>query len=194
MLQACIDVPKGGSLSWHRQSKALRFALLSLTMTKASLLKDHRTVATLSRVEAAALSPTAFEALQTDHQFHPHHLTDNSPWPILTANSVLSMLVGAVLYFNTVEYGGSLLGLGTLATVSAMYLWFKDVTTEGTFLGRHTRIVQQGLSMGVSLFIVTETLFFMSIFWASASWAPLCRSTLWTVHNLYQHGTVPRAV
>jgi len=130
------------------------------------LLPGHRAVATLSQSQTAALSPASFETLQAAHQFHPHHLTDNSPWPILTANSVLSMLVGAVLYFNTVEYGGTLLTLGALATTSAMYLWFKDVTTEGTFLGRHTRIVQQGLSMGVSLFIVTETLFFMSIFWA----------------------------
>lgn len=128
---------------------------------------NHRTVSSTSQAQSGALSPTSFETLQAAHQYHPHHLTDNSPWPILTANAILSILVGAVLYFNTVEHGGTLLTLGMIATISAMYLWFKDVAAEGTFLGRHTRIVQQGLSIGVSLFIVTETLFFMSIFWAS---------------------------
>lgn len=129
-------------------------------------ISNYRTVSTTSQVRSESLSISSFETLQVQHQYHPHHLTDNSPWPLLAANAVLSILVGAVLYFNTVEFGGILLTLGILSTVAVMYLWFKDVATEGTFLGRHTRIVQQGLSIGVSLFIVTETLFFISIFWA----------------------------
>jgi heme/copper-type cytochrome/quinol oxidase subunit 3 len=35
-----------------------------------------------------------------------------------------------------------------------------------TFLGNHTLAVQRGLSMGVGLFIVSEALFFLAIFWA----------------------------
>lgn len=35
-----------------------------------------------------------------------------------------------------------------------------------TYLGNHTLAVQQGLNMGVALFIVSEALFFLAIFWA----------------------------
>lgn len=35
-----------------------------------------------------------------------------------------------------------------------------------TFLGNHTSAVQKGLNLGVILFIVSEALFFMAIFWA----------------------------
>ena len=35
-----------------------------------------------------------------------------------------------------------------------------------TFLGDHTLAVQKGLNMGVALFIVSEALFFLAIFWA----------------------------
>ena len=35
-----------------------------------------------------------------------------------------------------------------------------------TYLGHHTLAVQRGLNMGVALFIVSEALFFLAIFWA----------------------------
>ena len=115
---------------------------------------------------APVLTEQALRTLQAASQFHPHHLTANSPWPILTANAVLAMLIGAVLWFNGIAYGGTLLALGLTTTTTAFILWFKDVTTEGTLLGLHTKVVQHGLSMGVGLFIVTEAFFFLSIFWA----------------------------
>lgn len=46
-----------------------------------------------------------------------------------------------------------------------MSLWFRDVTTEGTYLGNHTLAVQRGLNLGIGLFIVSEALFFFAIFW-----------------------------
>jgi cytochrome c oxidase subunit 3 len=67
----------------------------------------------------------------------------------------------------------------------SMSLWFRDVISEGTFLGNHTLAVQKGLNMGVALFIVSEALFFLAIFWAffhsalsptielGATWPPL---------------------
>jgi len=34
-----------------------------------------------------------------------------------------------------------------------------------TYIGNHTLAVQRGLNMGVALFIVSEALFFVAIFW-----------------------------
>ena len=54
-----------------------------------------------------------------------------------------------------------------------------------TYLGNHTLAVQRGISMGVGLFVVSEALFFLAIFWAffhsalspsielGAKWPPL---------------------
>jgi cytochrome c oxidase subunit 3 len=47
-----------------------------------------------------------------------------------------------------------------------MSLWFRDIVSEGTYLGNHTLAVQKGLNLGVILFIVSEALFFIAIFWA----------------------------
>ena len=56
--------------------------------------------------------------------------------------------------------------LAFICVVYSMSLWFRDVISEGTYLGNHTLAVQKGLNMGVALFIVSEALFFLAIFWA----------------------------
>jgi cytochrome c oxidase subunit 3 len=109
---------------------------------------------------------TAMTEPRYQFQSHPFHLVELSPWPLLIANAVLSMMIGGVLYMHGIEHGALYLLLGTLATTFAFILWFRDMTTEGTYLGDHTLIVQKGLTIGVSLFIVTEVFFFLSIFWA----------------------------
>jgi len=42
-----------------------------------------------------------------------------------------------------------------------MILWFRDIITEGTYLGHHTIQVQKGLTIGVVLFIISEVFAFL---------------------------------
>jgi hypothetical protein len=65
-------------------------------------------------------------------QAFPYHLVDPSPWPLLTSFALLTMAVGAVMYFHGFANGGNLLTLGFLLTASGMILWFRDVVAEGT--------------------------------------------------------------
>lgn len=103
---------------------------------------------------------------RSTYQGHPFHLVSPSPWPIYTCISLLSLTTSGVLSmhgFNNAEY---FLGLALTLVVSSMSFWFRDVISEGTYLGNHTLAVQKGLNMGVALFIVSEALFFLAIFWA----------------------------
>jgi cytochrome c oxidase subunit 3 len=97
-------------------------------------------------------------------QAFPFHLVEQSPWPIVTSFTLLTMAISAVLYFHGFPFGGELLTLGFVLTVSAMALWFRDVITEGTYLGDHTSQVQAGLNLGVILFIISEVMAFLSVF------------------------------
>lgn len=109
-----------------------------------------------------------------EFQSHPFHLVEPSPWPILVSFSLLSLTTGAVMYMHGHSNGNLLLTLGLILTVSGMVLWFKDIITEGTYEGHHTKQVQTGLIIGVVLFIVSEIFAFFSVFWAFfyASLAP----------------------
>jgi len=47
-----------------------------------------------------------------------------------------------------------------------MFVWWRDVVREATYLGHHTKMVQLGLRYGMILFIVSEVMFFVAFFWA----------------------------
>lgn len=99
-------------------------------------------------------------------QGHPFHLVSPSPWPIFTCISLLTLTTSGVLTMHGFSSAGSWLPAAFTLLISSMFFWFRDVISEGTYLGNHTLAVQRGLNMGVALFIVSEALFFLAIFWA----------------------------
>jgi cytochrome c oxidase subunit 3 len=99
-------------------------------------------------------------------QSHPFHLVEPSPWPLAASIALLTTTLSGVMYFNNYANGGLLLTLGLISTVLSMSLWFRDIIIEGTFQGSHTSKVQQGLTLGFILFVISEVFFFISLFWA----------------------------
>lgn len=104
--------------------------------------------------------------IRSDFQAHPFHLVSPSPWPIYTCISLLTLTMSTVLSMHGFTYAVYFLFLALTLVVSSMSFWFRDVISEATYLGNHTLAVQKGLNMGVALFIVSEALFFLAIFWA----------------------------
>ncbi len=99
-------------------------------------------------------------------QAHPFHLVSPSPWPIYTCIALLTLTTSGVLTMHGFSNANIFLILAFVSLVSSMSFWWRDVISEGTYLGNHTLAVQRGLNMGVALFIVSEALFFLAIFWA----------------------------
>ena len=99
-------------------------------------------------------------------QAHPFHLVSPSPWPIFTSSILLSLTTTGVLSMHGFNFAPKLFFLALISLVYSMALWFRDIIAEATYLGNHTLAVQRGLNMGVALFIVSEALFFLAIFWA----------------------------
>ena len=102
---------------------------------------------------------------RSNFQAHPFHLVSPSPWPLNTSISLLSLTLSAVLSFHSFPNALYVLLFALISLIFSMGLWFRDVISEGTYLGNHTLAVQRGLNMGVALFIVSEALFFLAIFW-----------------------------
>ena len=96
---------------------------------------------------------------------HPFHLVSPSPWPIFTSFSLLTLTTSVVLTMQGFDVSQSFLNLGLIGLIASMSLWFRDVISESTYQGFHTLAVQRGLNMGIGLFIVSEALFFLAIFW-----------------------------
>ena len=99
-------------------------------------------------------------------QAHPFHLVSPSPWPIYTCTSLLTLTTTGVSAMHNFSLAKNILFLVFITLIASMSFWFRDIISEGTYLGNHTLAVQRGLNMGVGLFIVSEALFFLAIFWA----------------------------
>lgn len=103
---------------------------------------------------------------RSNFQAHPFHLVSPSPWPLFTCISLLTVTTAGVLTMHGFSNAQYFLIIALLSLVSSMSFWFRDVISEATYLGNHTLAVQRGINMGVALFIVSEGLFFLAIFWA----------------------------
>jgi hypothetical protein len=103
---------------------------------------------------------------RSNFQAHPFHLVSPSPWPLYTSISLLSLTTSAALSFHGFAFAEYNLMISLLSLILAMAFWWRDVIAEGTYIGHHTLAVQRGLNLGVALFIVSEALFFLAIFWA----------------------------
>nr|BAI53513.1 cytochrome oxidase subunit 3 [Monognathus jesperseni] len=99
-----------------------------------------------------------------NHQSHPFHMVNPSPWPLTGATAALLLASGLTMWFH---YNSLvLLGFGMILMTLTMYQWWRDIIREGTFQGHHTAPVQQGLRYGMILFITSEVFFFLGFFWA----------------------------
>ena len=97
---------------------------------------------------------------------HSYHLVEPSPWPAVGAASAFVTAIGTIMYMHEMPFGGALIGIGLIAILATMYMWWRDVIREAEFQGHHTPIVQLGMRYGMILFIASEVMFFVAFFWA----------------------------
>lgn len=96
--------------------------------------------------------------------FHPYHIVNISPWPLLVGFGALNIVIGIIKIFSYIEI--DLLFISFILILFISLIWWRDVIRERTFQGLHSRVVLRGLIIGIILFIVREVFFFVSFFWA----------------------------
>jgi len=97
---------------------------------------------------------------------HPYHVVESSPWPIGGAFSAFVFASGLIMKFNGVKSSWIILSLGLFLILWSAIMWWKDVVVEGTYQGKHTSHVKEGLKIGTILFFVSECCLFAGFFWA----------------------------
>ena len=56
--------------------------------------------------------------------------------------------------------------VGFALILFTMFMWWRDIIKESTFLKVHNSITEIGLRWGMALFITSEVMFFVAFFWA----------------------------
>ena len=96
--------------------------------------------------------------------FHPFHIVNLRPWPIVASFGALSLIAGMILMFHKTLHTLVFIRIPLLLITSI--IWWRDITRESTFQGHHTIRVTTGLKVGIILFIASEVFFFISFFWS----------------------------
>jgi heme/copper-type cytochrome/quinol oxidase subunit 3 len=92
-------------------------------------------------------------------------MVNPSPWPIMTSVSLLCLTLNFIDFFHYYKGGASHFCLSILFVCFYLFRWLSDIIVEATFEGNHTHKVQQGIRLGMCLFIASEAMFFFSFFW-----------------------------
>ena len=95
---------------------------------------------------------------------HSFHIVNPRPWPIRGAIGALYLTRGLIGWIN--KYNNNLIILGVLIIVATIMQWWRDIWRESTFTGKHTKKVEEGLRLGMILFIIREVFLFLTFFWA----------------------------
>lgn len=103
--------------------------------------------------------------LRNNFQAHPFHLVEPSPWPIYCGLTLLELTAELVFIMHGFFFSILFLIFSFVSLISTMCLWFRDIISEGTYIGNHTLAVQKNLNLGFGLFIASEALFFLALFW-----------------------------
>jgi cytochrome c oxidase subunit 3 len=103
---------------------------------------------------------------QINFNKHGFHIIDPSPWPFFASISALIFTFGMVMFMHGYISGGSLWKFGILMILFVSFCWWRDIVREATIEGQHTSFVQNGLKLGMLLFIISEVMFFFAFFLA----------------------------
>jgi cytochrome c oxidase subunit 3 len=101
-------------------------------------------------------------------QQHPFHILGPSPFPALTGLFLFTWLVPQVfvmhgLFTDFLRFDA--IHISVMGLYITVMTWFFTVLKESRH-GHHTKRVQQGLRLGMILFIASEVMFFFAFFWA----------------------------
>ncbi len=104
---------------------------------------------------------------------HPFHVVNPTYTPLIASVALWGLLFFAVILINpevnilTSSQSFKIVGLFTFVFALALtfFLWGSEISAEAVE-GHHTYDVRRGLRYGFILFIASEVMFFVSVFWA----------------------------
>lgn len=82
------------------------------------------------------------------------------------ALSLMLCMKSGVVFMHGFSGGAVVLLVAFILVLFLFFCWFLDVSKEASLDGSHTFLVQRGLKIGFVLFIVSELMFFVALFWS----------------------------
>jgi cytochrome c oxidase subunit 3 len=121
---------------------------------------------TSNKASSAKLFLNKF-ALKTAQRYkckHPFHMVKGSPWPFVMSQTLFIFILTLVNFLHYTIYSALAVFVSFAIFLLPIFYWFRDIVRESTYMGVYTLAVQKNLRLGMVLFIVSEIMFFFSLF------------------------------
>jgi cytochrome c oxidase subunit 3 len=89
-----------------------------------------------------------------------------SPWPFVNAQAIFCLLISTVMWFHYFINSVFCLLVSLFVLCLVASFWFKDLIIEAQYIGAYTLQTSKNLRLGFVLFLISEVMFFFSLFWA----------------------------
>lgn len=107
-----------------------------------------------------------FSLLLTRRKINSSFIPAASPWPFLTAQTLFCFLFNIVLWFHYYLYSVEKVLFSAACLSFIVSFWIKDIIIESQYLGAYTLQNNKELRSGFVFFLISEIMFFFSLFWA----------------------------
>nr|AZL93184.1 cytochrome c oxidase subunit 3 [Diapriidae sp. ZJUH_2016010] len=94
---------------------------------------------------------------------HPYHIVSNSPWPIIFSINLMNFIISNLLMMNMKN--NKFLLIMMMLLIIIMMNWWKNLMLESLMQGFRTIKCKIMMKFSMILFILSEIMFFMSMFW-----------------------------
>lgn len=94
-----------------------------------------------------------------------YYLPNPSPWPLIAAVSVFTLVTGVALWINNVGAGSTIAFVGLAMVLCMMFGWWRAVINESVG-GNYNSEVDLSFRMTMGWFIFSEVMFFCAFFGA----------------------------
>jgi hypothetical protein len=115
---------------------------------------------------------------------HGYHIVSISPWPICVALILGMLIIEFIALLQEHIRAPQYILFNIILLNIIIFYWGADINIEGSYEGRHTKKVQKLLTNGFYYFILSEAMFFGSLFstylyisshpsiWIGCEWPP----------------------
>lgn len=93
-----------------------------------------------------------------------YHLLENSPWPIITSITLLNLLISTIIGMNGII--PRMIIINMIGVIISILLWIREINIESEKKGEQTKEVKKGIYKGLILFIISETILFITFFYS----------------------------
>lgn len=116
--------------------------------------------------EKFRLKKNMYLNLKVSKLSYPYQIVLSSPWPFLISIILFDYFIFVISMFYNIKHSAIFFNIAFALTGVTIYFWLSELIKEGLYKGEHSKIEVSNLTIGFILFVVSEIIIFIILFFS----------------------------